>query len=236
MFRNSQGPTINQVRLAAAIEGGCTTALARLADTVPPAELQRAAWDLGIATPLSSGDPQTPGWLAVADQLGTPAYLGRVTSDSAADDTSRITPVRHAQNLVGEGKVLVSPLSVTRATATVATGQRKALRLITNPAPAEADTPRALEPEETQLLQEVMAKAVTEPGGSAHALAALPGSPVYAMASTAGYGTGRSDIRPAWVTGYRGDYAFTVLLPNARTTDGARNALEVARRFVLNIP
>jgi hypothetical protein len=236
MFRNSQGATINQVRLAAAIEGGCTTALARLYSEVTPDDVQRAAWDLGVATPLVAPDPQTPGWKVVADQLGTPAFLGRVNSDSASDNTSGIAPVHHAQDLVGEGKVLVSPLSVTRATVTVASGQRRSLRLITNPAPAESDSRRPLTPEETRLLQDVMAKAVTEPGGSAYALSGLPGSPVYAMASTGGYGTGRSDIRPAWVTGYRGDYAFTVLMPTARTTDGARNALEVARRFVLNIP
>jgi len=82
----------------------------------------------------------------------------------------------------------------------------------------------------------VMAKAVTEQGGSAHALAGLPGSPVYAMAATAGYGTGRTDVRAAWVTGFRGDYAFTVLVPNAPAADGTRIALEVARRFLLTVP
>ncbi|HEY6794628.1 MAG TPA: penicillin-binding transpeptidase domain-containing protein [Kineosporiaceae bacterium] len=236
MFRNSQGPTINQVRLAAAIEGGCTTALARLSTAVTPDDLQRAVWDLGFATPLTAPDPQTPGWKVVADQLGTPAYLGRVQSDSATDDTSAVAPVHHAQDLVGEGRVLVSPLSVTRATVTVASGQRQSMRLITNPAPGESDSRRPLSAEETRLLQDVMAKSVTEPGGSAHALFGMAGSPVYAMAATAGYGTGRTDVRPAWVTGYRGDYAFTVLIPNARAADGARNALEVARRFLLNIP
>lgn len=243
MFRNSEGPTIAQVRLAAAIEGGCTTALARLSTTVSPVELQEAAWDLGITTPLST-QAQTPGWLAVADQLGTPAYLGRVTSDSATDlgtdddkdGTRAVSAVRNAQNMVGEGKVLVSPLSVTRATVTVATGRRKALRLITNPAPAKADIEKPLEADAVRDLQEVMAKGVTEGGGSAHALAGLPGSPVYAIASTAGYGTGRTDVRAAWVTGYRGDYAFTILIPNVRVTDGTRAALEIARRFVLNIP
>ena len=240
MFRNAQGATIDKVRLAAAIEGGCTTALARLAPTITPAQLQTAAWDLGIATPLTTHDPATPSWLTVADQLGTPAYLGRVNSDSTTDlgtsddpdGTRAVTPVHHAQNLVGEGKVLVSPLSVTRATATVATGERRSLRLITNPAP---DARKPLESEAARALQDVMAKAVTEAGGSAHALAGLPGSPVYAMAATAGYGTGRADVRAAWVTGFRGDYAFTVLIPNAPAADGTRIALEVARRFVLNV-
>jgi Penicillin binding protein transpeptidase domain len=245
MFRNSQGPRIDQVRLGAAIEGGCTTALARRSNTVTPVELQTAAWDLGIATPLTTSDSQTPAWVTVSDQLGTPAYLGRVASDSGTDigspdndpeGTKAVSPVQQAENMVGEGQVLVSPLSVTRATVTVATGHRKSLRLITNPAPQQADAVKTLPSDVTQLLQDVMSKAVTEAGGSAHALAGLPGSPVYAMAATAGYGTGRTDVRAAWVTGYRGDYAFTVLIPNAATTDGTRNAIEVARRFLLNIP
>jgi len=137
--------------------------------------------------------------------------------------------------MVGEGDVLVSPLSVTRATATIATGHRTALRLITNPAPAQPDVAKPLEDQDAQLLRDVLAKAVTEPGGSAHALAGLPGSPVSAMAATAGYGSGRAGVRAAWVTGYRGDYAFTVLIPDAPTNDGARNAVEVARRFLLNL-
>jgi cell division protein FtsI/penicillin-binding protein 2 len=244
MFRNAQGPTIDKVRLAAAIEGGCTTALARLAPTITPVQLQTAAWDLGLATPLDARDGDTPGWLAVADQLGTPAFLGRVSSDAATDlggpddpdGTRAMTRVHQAQTMVGEGKVLVSALSVTRAAATVASGERRAPKLIANPAPTQQDLPKPIETGDLGQLQEIMAKAVTEPGGSAHALAALPGSPVHAMAASAGYGTGRGDVRAAWVTGYRGDYAFTVLIPNATATDGTRNALEVARRFLLNIP
>ena len=244
MFRNAQGASIDKVRLAAAIEGGCTTALARLAPTVTPVQLQAAAWDLGTATPLAGHDADTPGWLAVADQLGTPAYLGRVRSDTNTDlgadgdtdGTRAVSPVHHAQDMVGEGKVLVSPLSVTRATATVATGERRSLKLITNPAPQQPDATKPLETDYARALQDVMAKAVTEQGGSAHALAGLPGSPVYAMAATAGYGTGRTDVRAAWVTGFRGDYAFTVLVPNAPAADGTRIALEVARRFLLTVP
>jgi Penicillin binding protein transpeptidase domain len=235
MFRNSQGPTIDQVRLGAAVEGGCTTGLARLSETITPEELQGAAWDLGSATPLRPAD-RTPGWLAVADQLGTPGYFGRVNSDSDTDDVSRVDPVHHAENLVGEGRVLASPLSVTRATMTVATGQRRAIRLITNPAPQQPDEVKALDPDDARELQEIMAKAVTEGGGSAHALASLAGSPVSAMAATAGYGTGRSDTRAAWVTGFRGDYAFTVFLPQARTSDGASQALRAASQFLSYIP
>lgn len=236
MFRNPPGgATIDQVRLGAAVEGGCTTGLARLYDTITPDELQAAAWDLGSATPLRPSD-HTPGWLAVADQLGTPGYFGRVNSDSDNDDLSRVDAVHHAENMVGEGRVLASPLSVTRATMTVATGQRRAIKLITNPAPQQTDDVKALNPDDARELQEIMAKAVTEGGGSAHALASLAGSPVSAMAATAGYGTGRSDTRAAWVTGYRGDYAFTVFMPQAKTSQGTSQALQVASRFLTYIP
>ena len=238
-FTDAQGPTIDRVRLAAAVEGGCTTALARLAGSVSPVDLQNAAWDLGAATPLTSRDGRTPGWLAVADRLGAPAWLGRVHADRGdvgtdgdPDGARAVSDVRRAEDLVGEGTVLVSPLSVTRATATVATGQRRALRLVIDPAPTHPDAVKPLDAAATRALQEVMLRSVTESGGSAHALAQVTGSPIAAMAATAGSGTGRA----AWVTGYRGDYAFTVLIPSAPATDGTRNALEVARRFTLNVP
>jgi len=239
VFTDAQGPTIDGVRLAAAVEGGCTTALARLAGKVSPVDLQNAAWDLGFATPLTERDRRTPGWIAVADQLGAPAWLGRVHADGSdvgtggdPDGARAVPDVHRALDLVGAGTVLVSPLSVTRATATVATGQRRALRLVAAPAPTHPDVVKPLDAGATRSLQEVMLASVTESGGSAHALAQVTGSPVAAMAATAGSGT----VRTAWVTGYRGDYAFTVLLPAAPAADGTRTALEVARRFVLNVP
>jgi hypothetical protein len=241
VFRNTQGPVINNVTLGAAVEGGCTTALARLTDPaitdhVTNDQLKQAAYDLGIAAPLQDPPAGTPGWVAVADQLGTPAFHGRVNADAQNDALKDNQPVHLAENISGGGTVLVSPLSMTRATATVASGTRRAVKLIVDPAPGHADQEKQLSPAELQALQEIMTRGVSEAGGSAHTLAGLPGTPVSALAGIATYGTGNASKVQSWCTGYRGDYAFTVLVSNVAATGNATTQLQpaftVARNFL----
>jgi hypothetical protein len=241
VFRNAQGPLINNVTLGGAVEGGCVTALARLADPsvqqhVTNQQLVQAAYDLGSATPLQGNWPGTPTLPVVADQLGTPGFHGRINADNPTDDLKDGNPVNLAENLAGQGTVLMSPLSMTRATATVATGTRRAIKLIVDPAPTHPDQDRPLNADETHALQEIMAKGVSEAGGSAHTLAMVAGTPVSALAGVASYGTGNPDRVQAWVTGYRGDYAFTVLVTNVPATGTAATqlqpALAAARTFL----
>jgi cell division protein FtsI/penicillin-binding protein 2 len=224
VFRNSQGPSLAGVQLGAAVEGGCATGLARASADVRPATLQAAAYDLGLAAPRDDVD-RTPGWLTVADQLGTPAFHGSVPlTDQRAD----ADPVPKAENMVGEGEVLVSPLSMARGMATVASGTRRAVRLIVDPPPSRQDIPKDLNPGEVEALRLLLSKGVTEPGGSAHALSAL--GDVHALAGTAGYGTGKGQKRQAWCVGYLGDYAFAVLVPNSGTS--AAPAVSIVTKFL----
>jgi hypothetical protein len=224
VFRNTQGPSLAGVQLGAAVEGGCVTGLARVAGDVKPEVLRTAAYDLGLSTPRDQTNG-TPGLLAVADQLGTPAFHGTVPPTSEEPDTD---PVHHAENMIGEGKVLVSPLSMARAAATVGSGTRRALRLIVDPAPRRSDIPKDLTPDERDSLRQLMSKGVTEPGGSAHALAPL--GDVHALAGIAGYRAGQSQQRQAWCAGYRGDYAFAVLIPDTSSTTA--QAVTVISKFV----
>jgi hypothetical protein len=224
VFRNTQGPNLAGVQLGAAVEGGCVTGLARVSADVTPKALQTAAYDLGLATPKStSGD--APGLLTVADQLGTPAFHGTVPP---TDEEPETDAVHHAENMVGEGQVLVSPLSMARAVSTVASGTRRSVRLIVDPPARQEDQPKDLNPGETEALRLLLSKGVTEQGGSAHALAAL--GDVHALAGTAGYGTGKGQRRQAWCVGYLGDYAFAVLVPNAG--GNATQAVTIASKFL----
>jgi len=127
--------------------------------------------------------------------------------------------------------VLVSPLSMTRAVATVSQGQRQAVKLVLDPPAHTQDRRERLSPQEAASLQDIMRKGVTETGGSAHALAGLPGE-THALSGTAGYGTGQNATRTAWCTGYRGDYAFTVLITDSQAAQGAAGAVQVARNFL----
>lgn len=225
VFRNYQGPSLAGVQLGAAVEGGCVTGLARVADDVAPETLQLAAYDLGLSTPRDPTN-RTPGLLAVSDQLGAPAFHGLVPPTPEEPDQDL---VHRSENMVGEGQVLVSPLSMARSAATVASGTRRAVRLVVDPAPRHSDIPKDLPPGELDALRLLMSKGVTEPGGSAHALAPL--GDVHALAGTAGYGTGQSQRRQAWCVGYLGDYAFAVLIPDV-TTASAAPAVAVASRFL----
>jgi hypothetical protein len=225
VFRNPPGaPDIPGVTLGAAVEGGCVTGIARSFSQVTPQALQSAAYDLGLATPGSSASPDLPDDRFVANQFGTWGFFGVTPTDD--------NPLHHIENMIGEGKVLASPLSMARAVATVATGTRHSIKFVLDPPPKASDITKDLAPEETASLQDVMARAVTEGGGSAHALAATGGADLHAMAGTAGYGTGDSPTRIVWCAGYRGDYAFAVLVTGAPQADGTTSALGVADRFL----
>lgn len=210
VIRNYQGPSLAGMQLGAAVESGSVTCLARVAGDVSPEALQAASYDLGLSTPKDPNDG-APGYFSVADQLGVPAFHGSVPP---TPDTPDRDPLIHAQNMIGEGDVLVSPLSMARAAATVASGTRRAVRFVVDPVPTNPDRPRDLNPGEVDALRTIMSKGVQEGGGSAVALRPL--GDVHALAGTGGYGTtdyARGQQRVAWCYGYLGDYAFAVLAP-----------------------
>jgi hypothetical protein len=232
VIRNYQGPRLAGVQLGAAVEGGCVTGLARTAGDVSPETLQTAAYDLGFSTPKDHTD-DTPGYFAIADLLGVPAFHGSVPPTPDTPDRDRLA---HAQNMIGEGDVLMSPLSMARAAATVASGTRRAVRFVVDPIPRNQDTAKKLDSGELQALQTIMAKGVTEDGGSAKALRPL--GDVHALAGTGGYGStdfGRGQQRSAWCYGYLGDYAFAVLAPAASggvALPDAAPAVTIASKFL----
>jgi hypothetical protein len=226
VFRNLQdlAPGVPGVSLGAAVEGGCVTGIARLASAVTPQALQTAAYDLGLATPNTSPSLEPPDDRFVANQFGTWGFFGVTPADD--------NPLHHVENVIGEGGVLVSPLSMTRAVATVATGTRRSVKFVLDPPPRADDVTRSLAPTEIASLQDVMARSVTEGGGSAHALARVGAADLHAMATVAGYGTGDTKTRDAWCAGYRGDYAFTVLATAVPTATGTSSVLGVASKFL----
>jgi hypothetical protein len=77
-----------------------------------------------------------------------------------------------------------------------------------------------------------MRRSVVEDGGTAHALAAVPGE-VAAIAGSASYGPD-GGVRHVWTTGYRGDTAFAVLV-EASGADTAP-ATDVAAELLRALP
>ncbi len=102
---------VGEIPLRDAFAQSCNTAFINTRDTVPQDALASAAADLGIG---------------VSASMGVPAFFGAVPEE--ADGTA------HAASMIGQGEVLVSPLALAVAAASVGKGER-VTPLLVSPAP-----------------------------------------------------------------------------------------------------
>ncbi|KNC17313.1 hypothetical protein AC792_14665 [Arthrobacter sp. RIT-PI-e] len=179
----------------------CNTGFISARESITQAELAAAAADLGIG---------------VEAGIGTPAFFGSVPAD--AGETS------HAASMIGQGEVLVSPLSLATMAASVGAGARVTPTLLSDADPATktpgptadaapgapAPAPSALTAGETSTLRTLMA-AVVEQGG-AQLLQDVPGEPVLAKTGTAEFGAETPPRTHAWVVALQGDLAVAVFV------------------------
>ncbi|HEU0103053.1 MAG TPA: penicillin-binding transpeptidase domain-containing protein [Mycobacteriales bacterium] len=182
VFVNAEAGQLGPVPFRTDFAQSCNTAFVGSARRVSGAQLQAAARDLGYGT----------------YDLGVGAFGADVP---AADD-----PVEHAASLLGQGRVLASPLAVAASAATVAAGALHPPRVLatgTAPAPGPG-LPQA------GVLQELTRLVVTS--GTGTALSAVPGGPVGGKTGTAEFGTEVPPRTHAWFAGYQGDLAFAVLV------------------------
>lgn len=186
---------LGDIDLRTAVANSCNTAFVSQRDKVTEADLADAAASLG---------------LGVDHDLGFPAYLGELP-DSA-------TATGHAAALIGQGKVLASPLAMAAVVASVAKGDTVLPRLLVDQAagPAQPGTPLT-EREATQLAG-LMHAVVTE--GSASFLADLPGAPVLAKTGTAEFGDHDPPQTHAWMVGAQGDLAVAVFVDLGESGSG----------------
>ena len=188
---------VGNIPLRAAFAQSCNTAFLNARGDVPQAALSAAAADLGIGVDAA---------------LGTPAYFGSVPA--AASGTT------HAASLIGQGEVLVSPLSLAVAGASVARGERVSPVLVTPEAAATTPSaapdasatpaPGKLTSEEATTLRELMRGVVTDGGGKV--LLDLPAQPVMAKTGTAEFGSETPPRTHAWVVAIQGDLAVAVFV------------------------
>jgi cell division protein FtsI/penicillin-binding protein 2 len=150
-------------------------------------------------------------------KVGVPAFSGSVPP---ADDE-----VERAADMIGQGKIEASPLSMAAVAATVAAG--KFNQPVVLPGAAERFTATEQMPPATlSQLRALMRAVVTE--GSGTALRGISGAA--AKTGTAEYGTDSPPRTHAWMIGYRGDVAFAVLVEDGGS--GGKNAGPVAARFL----
>jgi hypothetical protein len=114
--------------------------------------------------------------------------------------------VEHAAQVIGQGRVLASPLAVAVGAATVEAGRLRLPRLLAR-GPASAPGPELAEAADLQALtRSVVAE------GTGTALRDVPGDPVRGKTGTAEYGTQVPPRTHAWFAGSSGDLAFAVLV------------------------
>ncbi|MCB7135593.1 penicillin-binding transpeptidase domain-containing protein [Cellulosimicrobium marinum] len=209
-FQNVPGypaDALGDVPLRTAFANSCNTAMIGQRDTVSQQALHDAAASLG---------------LGVEADLGAPAFWGDVPTDSVGTD--------HAASMIGQGRVLASPLGMATVAASVAAGHRVAPVMVRpDVQPADAEQPSGdLTEDEAATLRSLMRSVVTD--GSASMLADLPEEPG-AKTGTAQYGDGTQ--AHAWMIATQGDLAVAVFV---ETGDGGSTTAGPLMRDFLDAP
>ena len=158
-------------------------------------------------------------WFGVGAEWDLPldAYSGSVPANNSLVDK--------AASMIGQGRVLMSPLGMALVAAAVDSGQAREPSLIVGEGgrPVGEPLPDTIADD----LRRIMRMVVTQ--GTASSLRGLPGG-VAAKTGTAEYGTADPPRTHGWMIGYRGDVAFACLVVDG--DGGNSDAGPVVRRFL----
>jgi cell division protein FtsI/penicillin-binding protein 2 len=205
-FRNAEDEVLGSVPFHSDFAHSCNTAFVGSAERVSTEQLSAAASALGYGA---------------GGALGVPAYAGDVPTTADA--------VEHAAAMIGQGKVLSSPLTVATVSASVVGGRMAQPTLVRDPEPEGAGRDGAeLPPGPLRALRAMMREVVTD--GTGTALRGVPGGAVHGKTGTAEYGAGDPPATHAWFTGYQGDVAFAVVVEDGGF--GAETAAPRAADFL----
>ena len=193
LFKNFEGGAAGAVPFATDFAQSCNTAFVSLAPRLAPDALPRTARDFGLGRTSASQVP-----------------AGR-------------DAVARAATMIGQDRIVASPLAMAGVAATVADGRWHAPRLVDSD---RRRTGTALSDSERATLHTLMRSVVTS--GTGTALAAVPGD-VAGKSGTAEYGGGDPPPTHAWFIAFRGDLAIAVLVENGRS--GGSVAAPIAKRF-----
>ncbi|GAB4098961.1 penicillin-binding transpeptidase domain-containing protein [Sinomonas halotolerans] len=221
-FRNAPGypaASLGDITLRDAYAHSCNTAFIAQRETVSQGQLESAATSLGVAV-------DHPG-------LGAAAFLGSVPGSAEGTE--------HAASMIGQGRVLFSPLAAAVMAGSVAKGAPVAARLVLAPVgsgtqgstTAGGPTGAAGSPSSGPTTPAPTASPAAEPGppltgaeagvlrdlmravvtsGHAGFLADVPGAPVGAKTGTAEFGSADPPKTHAWIIGTHGDLAVAVFV------------------------
>lgn len=190
-FLNAPGyaaEATGEVSLTTAVAHSCNTAFVSQFENLAQDKLADAAGALGIG---------------MTNDLGSDAFTGTVPRDSAGTE--------HAASMIGQGKILVSPLAMASLMSTVVKGSAVAPVLIDGhdgkAKPAEG---AVLTAKESADLRTLMRAVVTD--GYLDSLADLPGAEAIGKTGTAEYGNDDPPRTHSWVIAAQGDIAVAVFV------------------------
>lgn len=193
---------LGQIDLRTAFAESCNTAFIGARDAVPQADLAAAAAALGLG-----GD----------HDLGLSTFAGAVPDEASGTE--------HAASMIGQGRVLVSPLTMATVAASVAAGHQVVTQLLEQPAGTPGDT---LAEDEAEVLRDLMYATVE--AGTAAFLRDLPGEPIGAKTGTAEYGSASPPDTHGWMIAVQGDLAVAVFVEDAES--GSATAGPLLEQFL----
>jgi Penicillin binding protein transpeptidase domain/Penicillin-binding Protein dimerisation domain/NTF2-like N-terminal transpeptidase domain len=198
---------LGRITLRQAVANSCNTAFISERDRLEDGALADAAGSLGVG---------------IDRDLGFPAYFGQVPPPEGETEK--------AADLIGQGKVLASPMAMAAVAASVRVGTTVTPRLVLDHEVPAATDPTRLTAQEAEQLRSLMRAVVTD--GSGSFLADLPGE-VGAKTGTAEHGT--ADATGAlpthtWMIATQGDLAVAVFVETG--VSGSQTAGPLLERFL----
>jgi cell division protein FtsI/penicillin-binding protein 2 len=182
----------------------CNDAFISLAPRLQPGDIASAAKRFGFGSHWT---------------LPLPAYSGQAPAPGS--------PVERAADMIGQGKILASPLNMALVAAAVDSGDWRPPALIVQPPQAQRASPVPVASGTASELRTLMRAVVTSGTGRA---ANLPGAPVFGKTGTAEFGSGNPPPTDAWFIGFRGDLALAVVVQGGGV--GGVVAAPIAARFL----
>lgn len=192
---------LGDIPLTLALANSCNTAYVSQAGRLHGDDLGRAAAALGFG---------------VDHAVGFPAYFGQVPPASGATEA--------AADMIGQGKVLASPLAMATVVSSVVAGHVVVPHLVAGHT-ASATPAAPLTATEARRLRAMMRAVVTTPTGTGAGLADVPGPPVLAKTGTAEFGTTPPLDTHAWMVAGQGDLAVAVFVDRGKTGAGTAGPL-----------
>lgn len=197
---------LGAIDLAGALANSCNTAFIGAGRRVDQGDLANAAASLG---------------LGIDHDLGYPVFLGSVP-DEAGSATEA------AASLIGQGRVLASPVAMAAVVASVVAGETVTPVLVDGTGPTAEQQPAPLTGGEARALRSLMRGVVTQ--GSGALLADVPGPPVLAKTGTAEFGERVPPQTHGWMIAAQGDLAVAVFVELAES--GSRTAGPILEAFL----